>query len=144
MLKNKSSPRTPRPSEELKEDSGKKDDGGKKSSKGKEIPGPSSTKQTAGVVTRKNKKPTEAVATCTSANFNSKVVSILKELNSKHNKVTDQLEKLSSRVDNIYESYSQENDFQTYDYDQYYDYENYQSCETENVKCSPCRPRSAI
>ena len=133
MLKNKPSPRTPRPSEEQKEDSEKKDDGGKKSSKGKEIPGPSSAKLTAGVVTRKNKKSTEAVATRTSANFNSEVVSILKELNSKHNKVTDQLEKLSSRVDNIYESYSQENDFQTYDYDQYYDYENYESCETENV-----------
>ena len=66
MLKNKPSPRTPRPSEEQKEDSEKKDDGGKKSSKGKEIPGPSSAKLTAGVVTRKNKKSTEAVATRTS------------------------------------------------------------------------------
>lgn len=124
MLKNKS-PRTPRPTEEQKEESGKK------SSKGKEIPGPSSTKQTAGVVTRTNKKSTEAVATrtTTSSNFNTEIVSILQELNSKHNKVTDQLEKLSSRVDNIYESYSQENDYETYDYDQY-DY--YESCETEN------------
>lgn len=132
MLKNKS-PRTPRPSEELKEDSGKKDDGGKKSSKGKEIPGPSSTKQTAGVVTRKNKKSTEAVATRTSANFNSEIVSILRELNSKHNTVSDQLEKLTSHVDNICESYSQENDFEACEYDQYYDYENYKSSETENV-----------
>lgn len=97
-----------------KEDGGKKPP--KKQSVGKETPGTSMTASSTGAVTQSNKKSTQESVP---ANFSSEVVNILKELHSNQNKVNDKLEKLSSRVDSLYDSYSYENENENYEYDQY-------------------------
>ena len=79
----------------------------------KETSSTSTTMSRAETVTQSNKK---SMQESVPVNFSSEVVNILKDLHSNQNKVNDKLEKLSSQVDSLYDSYSYENDN---DYEQY-------------------------
>ena len=96
--------------------------------KGRESMAASSSTAT-GVISKTTSNP-KSQQSMSSAVFNAEVAGILKELHENQNKMSDRLEKLSSRVDTIYNYPNEE-----YQYEGSYDYETeqYEDIDLENI-----------